>query len=80
VHPTRRSVARTEKIFWLHQQQEGKCAICKEPMERPNLDHNHKTGKIRGLLCPRCNLGLGFYETWYKTHRKSVWRYLSRHK
>jgi len=47
--------------------QEYKCAICKKPVTAtPNsstayfdVDHNHETGKVRGLLCRRCNLVLG---------------------
>lgn len=42
--------------------QEGKCAICKEPRSekrRLHTDHCHATQKVRGLLCTRCNLGLG---------------------
>lgn len=36
--------------------QRGKCAICKKkPKPWFCVDHNHKTGKVRGLLCPRCN-------------------------
>jgi len=39
--------------------QKGKCAICGKSQEqfkrRLNLDHNHKTGQIRGLLCYYCN-------------------------
>lgn len=35
------------------------CAICKKPgshfKKRLAVDHNHKTNKIRGLLCFRCN-------------------------
>lgn len=35
------------------------CAICNKPsssfMKRLSVDHNHKTDKIRGLLCYRCN-------------------------
>lgn len=41
--------------------QKGVCAICTDSYEEPNLhvDHNHKTGKVRGLLCFKCNTTLG---------------------
>jgi recombination endonuclease VII len=38
------------------------CAICRRPFggsERPNVDHNHQSGKIRGILCVRCNSLIG---------------------
>ena len=46
--------------------QNGKCAICTKPFSKERLrnlviDHNHTTGKIRGLLCQACNKGLGFF-------------------
>jgi hypothetical protein len=28
----------------------------------PHIDHSHKTGKVRGLLCRRCNSVIGFYD------------------
>ena len=45
-------------------QQHGVCAICRQPQSRRNLcvDHCHKTGKIRGLLCDSCNLVLGKFK------------------
>ncbi len=47
----------------LLQIQNGLCAICKRKERVANkalaTDHNHVTGKIRGLLCMRCNAGIG---------------------
>lgn len=43
-------------------EQDGKCAICgKEEIRerRLSVDHCHETGKIRGLLCSKCNMVLG---------------------
>jgi hypothetical protein len=41
--------------------QGGACAICGSPpgKHRLAIDHNHETGKVRGLLCIRCNTALG---------------------
>lgn len=45
-----------EKLF---KRQNGKCGLCQksesEFKRKLNVDHNHKTGKVRGLLCYRCN-------------------------
>ena len=46
--------------------QEGKCAICQKHQNELKkilyVDHDHKTGEVRGLLCKNCNVALGFYE------------------
>lgn len=43
-------------------QQHGVCALCRNPEEgrRLAVDHDPGTGRIRGLLCARCNLGIGY--------------------
>jgi hypothetical protein len=49
------------EILW--EKQNRCCGICKEPIpvqgNKSHLDHNHDTGKVRGLLCPTCNMGIG---------------------
>ena len=57
-----------EEYRYLLVSQGGVCAICAHPETRKNpknnkvydmaIDHNHKTGKVRGLLCTACNNGL----------------------
>ena len=37
----------------------GKCQICSKQSETLDVDHNHTTGNIRGLLCGSCNRGIG---------------------
>lgn len=41
--------------------QSNQCAICGKSFEHTKLviDHCHKTGRVRGLLCDRCNVGIG---------------------
>jgi len=39
--------------------QNNLCGICGKILNEPCIDHNHKTKKIRGLLCRKCNGGIG---------------------
>jgi hypothetical protein len=44
--------------------QGGRCAICEQELggtAETHIDHDHGTGTVRGLLCRRCNTGLGFF-------------------
>jgi len=44
-------------------QQNGRCAICeRKPDQILCIDHSHETGKVRALLCRKCNTGLGCYD------------------
>ena len=44
-------------------EQNGRCAMCKSYfLTRPDVDHSHRVGNTRGLLCHRCNTGLGYIE------------------
>ena len=38
--------------------QDGVCAIC-QTAPAAHVDHDHETGKVRGMLCFRCNAALG---------------------
>ncbi len=66
--------------------QNGVCAICKCPettinnfnphnTRRLSVDHDHKTGKVRRLLCHRCNVAVGKYEN-HTSYFRSIVSYL----
>lgn len=54
-----------EQYNGMVERQGGVCAICGQPPtsatpgRRLHVDHDHKSGVIRGLLCGRCNTGIG---------------------
>lgn len=46
------------------EKQGWQCAICKAPLrngKHVHLDHDHTTGKLRGVLCRGCNVGIGCF-------------------
>lgn len=69
---TMRSLKEKEEVYGLtvdqydemYAAQKGKCLICKELKNpygqyRMHIDHDHETGKVRGLLCGNCNSAIG---------------------
>lgn len=48
----------------MYEAQAGMCAICGLPPseKRLSIDHCHDTKEVRGLLCTRCNSGIGFLQ------------------
>lgn len=61
-----------ETYLEMYERQSGSCAICRTPiglfrgdetaLPVPHVDHCHSTEKVRGLLCPACNKGLGHFK------------------
>src|ERR1035437_5998360 len=63
LHLKRKYNITQEQYNELFNKQNGKCAICgkhqSELKKALGIDHDHETGKNRGLLCDKCNLLLG---------------------
>lgn len=76
-----------EDILKLADTQQYKCKLCTKPFEMYSpeskrqftVDHCHTSGKIRGLLCHHCNLGLGMFKDNTEVLRKAI-QYLDENK
>ena len=63
--------------YKLLEKQNGECAICGTDIgdingNRLYVDHNHKTGKVRGLLCSNCNFGIGSLKDSIELLKKAI--------
>jgi hypothetical protein len=80
-----------EQYAALYDAAAGKCQICgvdiapehiaaatQDGVKR-NIDHDHHTGKIRGLLCPPCNRGLSYLGDDLTNYDRAA-QYLERHR
>jgi uncharacterized protein YbaR (Trm112 family) len=52
--------------------QGGRCPICREQVELV-VDHDHATGRFRGLLCNNCNVALGMLQDSPTLLRRAYW-------
>ena len=61
-------------------EQEGKCAICQRHQNELTrtlcVDHNHKTNKVRALLCLTCNTDVSVVEN----RLEEMMKYLNKHR
>lgn len=77
-------IDRTEYDELLVSQEDG-CAICgrsssgSSQFKRLVVDHDHTTGKVRGLLCDPCNRGIGLLQDDPSVIQKAI-DYLNKHK
>jgi len=68
----RANIKRNYGLSWdaylaLLESQNYKCVICKQEINidikhSVHVDHDHNTGRVRGILCSTCNLGLGNFK------------------
>ena len=65
----------------MRKEADGRCGICGQPQTKRfkylSVDHDHKTGQVRELLCNDCNLGLGCFKDDPERVRKAL-EYLER--
>ncbi len=68
-----------QEYLAMYKSQGGRCAICGEAKESQlttkevlHVDHCHKTGKTRGLLCTKCNKGLGLFTDSVENLNKAI--------
>jgi len=51
-----------EEYIEVNNEQMSACKICRKNFPRLHVDHDHETGKVRGLLCQNCNTALGKFK------------------
>lgn len=78
-----------QEFVAMYHKQKGLCACCGTKLKldlpkhdlklSPCVDHNHKTGKVRSLLCNDCNAGIGCFKESVKRLMAAI-RYLNFHR
>ncbi|MGR7027288.1 endonuclease VII domain-containing protein [Geodermatophilus sp. URMC 62] len=77
-HLRRRYGITAEEVDAMFAEQGGRCAICRRAPAL-HVDHDHRSGEVRALLCFRCNGGLGQFKDDPATLRAAA-RYVERHR
>lgn len=85
---SRRKGLNLEQYYAMREIHDNKCAICRREERRKNragetsprlcIDHNHDTGKIRGLLCHDCNTAIGKFQDKIELLQSAI-DYLKKH-
>lgn len=79
-----------ETFLSMIEAQNLQCPLCQQPLDinenngrqkgrKPHVDHCHNTGVVRGVLCYKCNVGLGSFGDDIDTLTRAV-EYLQKHK
>ena len=71
------TVADYDRMF---EEQGGVCKICEQTCNHPqrreagtlSIDHCHTTGKVRGLLCSKCNTAIGYFDDSINTLKRAI--------
>lgn len=58
-------------------EQGGRCALCEAEPAKLYIDHDHRSGKARKLLCPRCNTLVGYLESTSDELLERVYGYIN---
>ena len=58
-HYRRKYGISADEVKDMHRAVKNRCEICDDWHDTLSVDHCHSTGKVRGLLCKKCNLALG---------------------
>jgi uncharacterized CHY-type Zn-finger protein len=78
-HTKRKYGITLEQEIAIKMSQNNKCAICNDELKKhAHIDHDHKTGKVRAILCLECNTGLGKFKENPKIF-KSALKYLQKY-
>jgi hypothetical protein len=62
LHHVRKSRYGVTKEWYLEQIKSGKCQLCNKEAERFCVEHCHETGIVRGVVCHKCNILIGYIE------------------